>query len=157
MKKTPEIDFVKRVRLIKNAGIDGINTLNANLVNDTIEELPQRIKKALGIFEKYETNPHNMLFFVMYDIEDNKVRTQISKYLERKGCIRIQKSIFLAEKPRKVYNEIQETLKEVNECYDNHDSICLVPISTDQLRAMKIIGQNIDLDFITGNTNTMFF
>jgi CRISPR-associated protein Cas2 len=32
-----------------------------------------------------------------------------------------------------------------------------VPVSTDELRAMKIIGQNIDVDLIVRNKNTLFF
>ena len=36
-----------------------------------------------------------MLFFVMYDIESNKVRYLIAKYLERHGCTRIQVLSFL--------------------------------------------------------------
>jgi len=37
------------------------------------------------------------------------------------------------------------------------DSIIVCPISTDQLRAMRIIGQQIDVDIITHNRNTLFF
>ena len=71
------------------------------------------------------------------DTEGNKVRTQIVNYLIRSGCHRIQKSIFLANL--------------------SHDSILLVPISTDYLQAMKIIGQTINVDVITKNKNTLFF
>ena len=98
-----------------------------------------------------------MLFFVMYDIESNKVRTQIVNYLIRSGCHRIQKSIFLANLSHEKYNKIKEDLAEVQSYYDNHDSILLVPISTDYLQAMKIIGQTINVDVITKNKNTLFF
>jgi CRISPR-associated protein Cas2 len=36
--------------------------------------------------------------------------------------------------------------KEVQDCYENEDSILLVPVSTDEIRAMKMIGVNIDFD-----------
>lgn len=98
-----------------------------------------------------------MLFFIMYDIENNKVRTQIAKYLIKKGCLRVQKSIFFAETERKVFNEIHSDLKDIQELYDNMDSIFFVPVSSDQLRAMKIVGQSIDFELITGNKNTLFF
>ena len=98
-----------------------------------------------------------MIFFIMYDIESNKVRRYIAKYLEKKGCTRIQRSIFLADADTAIYNEIKNDLTEVQACYDNNDSILVVPISPDYLRAMKIIGQSIDLDIITRSKTSLFF
>ncbi|OQX98151.1 MAG: CRISPR-associated endonuclease Cas2 [Bacteroidetes bacterium 4572_117] len=124
---------------------------------ENIEELDERIQKVLGVFNNAKKNKTHMIYFVMYDIEDNKIRTHIAKFLIRKGCVRVQKSIFLAETSRKVYDEISTTLKEVQEVYDNHDSIFLVPVSTDEIKSMKVIGQSIDFDMIMGNKNTLFF
>ena len=83
--------------------------------------------------------------------------SDIAKYLERKGCTRVQRSIFLADLDTADYQEIKTDLAEVQSLYDNHDSIIVCPISTDQLRAMRIIGQQIDVDIITHNRNTLFF
>ncbi len=98
-----------------------------------------------------------MIYFIMYDIENNKIRTHIAKYLERKGCIRVQKSVFIAESERKRYDEIHATLKEVQEMYENRDSIFLVPVPADHFRAMKVIGESIDFDLVTNQRNTLFF
>lgn len=98
-----------------------------------------------------------MLFFVMYDIESNKVRTLIHKYLKRKGCTPIQRSIFLANTSMDVYEEIKDDLVAVQEAYENNDSIIVLPVSTDYLRMMKIIGQKIEVDVITHSRNTLFF
>lgn len=98
-----------------------------------------------------------MLYLVMYDIEDDRVRTMIAKYLLRKGCIRIQKSVYLADTPREVFEEIATTLKEVNQLYDNHDSIILLPLSIDELRSMKIIGKDVDLSLFTDPPNLLFY
>lgn len=98
-----------------------------------------------------------MLFFVMYDVESNKVRRYVVKYLERQGCTRIQKSIFLADLEMSKFNEIKNDLAEVQAVYENNDSILVVPITTEYLRSMKIIGQNIDIDVITHSRNTLFF
>lgn len=54
-------------------------------------------------------------------------------------------------------DKIRSDLKEVQECYDNDDSILVVPISTDYLQAMKIIGKTIDVDIIMQTKNTLFF
>ena len=98
-----------------------------------------------------------MTFFVMYDIESNKVRRLVGKYLLGKGCTRIQRSIFLADTPVETYNSIREDLAQVQAAYENADSIIVLPVSTDYLRLMKIIGKNIEVDVITHSKNTLFF
>ena len=127
---------------------------------DNIEKLPElndRIRRILSLKNTYKKNKQIMTFFIMYDISNNKVRTEISKYLERKGCIRIQKSIFMASLPHKIYADIHQTLREVQEAYENEDSIIFVPVSSDEVKAMKIIGKALDIDIILGNNNTLFF
>jgi CRISPR-associated endonuclease Cas2 len=76
----------------------------------------------------------------MYDIENNKVRNQIAKYLIKKGCTRVQRSIFLADLNTDTYEMIKSDLTEVQAMYDNHDSILIVPVSMEHIRAMKVIG-----------------
>lgn len=111
----------------------------------------------LHIVNKLHRKPTNMLFFVMYDIESNKVRSQVVKYLIKKGCIRVQKSIFLADLDTRVYEEIRNDLAEVQAAYENQDSILIIPLSTDFLRSMKVIGKSVNLDIITHSKSTLFF
>lgn len=120
-------------------------------------DLSTRVKQILGIVDNNQRLITNMLFFVMYDIESDKVRTQISKYLLKQGCFRIQNSVFLADLDASKYNMIRTDLTEVQSFYDNHDSILIVPISTDYLKSMKVIGKSIDIDIITKTKNTLFF
>lgn len=134
-----------------------ICTASNNHEYNDIEDIELRIKHILGLTERIKKTPNKMLFFVMYDIEDNKVRRLVSKYLLRKGCTRIQKSVFLAETPVEIFSDIKNDLSEVQAAYDNNDSIIILPITTDYLRMMKIIGQNIDIDIITHSKNTLFF
>lgn len=134
-----------------------ICTASNNHEYNDIEDIELRIKHILGLTERIKKTPNKMLFFVMYDIEDNKVRRLVSKYLLRKGCTRIQKSVFLAETPIEIFSDIKNDLSEVQAAYDNNDSIIILPITTDYLRMMKIIGQNIDIDIITHSKNTLFF
>lgn len=152
------ISFAEKLRRIKKAGIsrEGFAERTEN-EEDPIKEVSERVEHIMQIIRSFKPNPVSMIFFVMYDIENNKIRNQIAKYLIKKGCVRVQKSIYLAETDRKVFNEIHNTLCEVQEVYDNNDSIFLVPVSTDLLRAMKMIGQNIDFDLIIDNKNTLFF
>lgn len=98
-----------------------------------------------------------MLFFVMYDIECDKIRRYIVKYLQKQGCVRIQKSIFLANLDVSTFNEIKQDLLDVQQAYENNDSILVVPITAEYLNSMKIIGQNINIDVICNSKNTLFF
>ena len=124
---------------------------------DVLPTIEERVQMILGITNNKQRKSTNMLFFVMYDIESNKVRRYIVKYLEKKGCTRIQKSIFLADLPMEKYQDIRNDLTQVQAAYDNEDSILVVPITTDYLKAMKVIGLNINMDIITHTKNTLFF
>jgi CRISPR-associated protein Cas2 len=125
-------------------------------IDDDIPSIEVRVQKLLGLVNNKHDNRH-MLFFVMYDIENDKVRRQVVKYLQRKGCMRVQKSIFVADTEHKVYAEIKDDLAAVQACYENEDSILVLPISTDYLQAMRIIGKSIDIDIVLKNKNTLFF
>ena len=159
-KKMPHkpLTFVEIMQKFIRAGISG--SLVPNRYPNEMEEMPsldERVKNILGIVNRVKKTASTMLFFVMYDITSNKVRHQVVKYLQRKGCTRVQRSIFLADLEMAEYEGIRKDLAEVQAVYDNKDSILIVPISTDYLRAMKIIGQKIEIDVIMHNKNTLFF
>lgn len=156
--KKKELTFQEKLRKIQSSGL-GIANPNRQLAHD-IEDMPsidQRVGEILDIVGRTNRPAGNMLFFIMYDIASNKVRNQVSKYLIKLGCHRVQKSIFLADLPSDTYERIKQDLTEVQAVYDNEDSILVVPVSTDLLKSMKIIGQNINVDVITHNKNTLFF
>lgn len=134
-----------------------ITTENADPEDEQIESLDFRIRRILGIINDTRLKDNHMVFFVMYDIKSNKVRRLVFKYLQRKGCTPIQRSIFLAEAPVETFREIQEDLAAVQQAYENKDSIIVLPVTTDYLRMMKIIGQHIEVDIITHNKSTLFF
>lgn len=157
-KKKTAIDYISILKKLKNAGVEHSPVINREPNNlDYLPTLQERVDTVLGIINESAKSTGNMLFFVMYDIESNKVRYNIVKYLIRKGCTRIQKSIFLADLNREVYESIKTDLAEIQALYDNHDSIIVCPISTDLLKSMKVIGQSINIDIITRSKNTLFF
>lgn len=159
-KKKPPLSFVEKMKKIAAAKLSG-NKAIVTKVSPTddapFDSLELRVKKILGITERNKKSQGKMLFFVMYDIENDKVRRLVSKYLQGKGCTRVQRSIFLAETTANVYEQIRTDLAEVQAAYDNQDSIIVLPVSTDYLRMMKVIGQKIELDIITHSKNTLFF
>lgn len=157
-KKKEPPSFVEKMQKFIHAGISGSavpNRIDNDL--DNLSSLEERVSKVLDIVNRSNRSATSMLFFVMYDIESNKVRNQVVKYLQRKGCVRVQKSIFLADLEIAEYNNIRNDLAEVQAAYENKDSILVVPISSDYLRSMKIIGQKIELDVIMHSKNTLFF
>lgn len=158
-RKREALSFVEQMRRLHEAGLDKVAKQNTEQTTDsnTLPTLEERLRKLLGIVNDNKRPSNHMLFFVMYDIESNKVRRQIVKYLQSKGCTRVQKSIFLADLPTADFEQIKSDLAEVQACYDNEDSILVVPISTDYLKAMKVIGQQINVDIITHAKNTIFF
>lgn len=155
--KTP-IHYIEILRKLKNSGLDGSPTINRTALKlDNLPTLEKRIEHIFKIVKQTNTTPGNMLFFVMYDIESNKVRYNVVKYLERMGCYRVQKSIFLADLSIEKYESIKNDLAEVQSLYENNDSILVCPVSSDLIKSMKIIGKNINLDIITHTKNTLFF
>ncbi len=157
-KKKPPLSFVERMQKIRKAQLlHPISDLSPKESEEQIGTIENRVKKLLGIVEQLKKQSGKMLFFVMYDIESNKVRALVHKYLERRGCTPIQRSIFLGNTSTEVYSEIKKDLTEVQEAYENNDSIIVLPITTDYLRMMKIIGQKIDIDIITHSKSTLFF
>lgn len=155
----PEIKPDNRQVILEHAGVDGSKEIECAIpiTEDIIDELPLRIKKIVDIFNKHNSRITDVLYFVMYDIESNKVRRQVAKYLLGMGCLRVQKSIFLADLSPEKAMKIKEDLTEVQGCYENEDSILVLPVPSDYLKSMKIIGKNISIDLITKCTSTLFF
>ena len=157
-KKKEPLPYIEVLRRLAHAGLK--DSPDVNRITGHTEDMPslrERVDFLIGVVNQQQRKATDMLFFIMYDIESNKVRREIAKYLEDKGCFRIQKSIFLANADRSVYEQIKADLAEVQALYDNHDSIILCPISTDEMRAMKVIGQNLNMEVITQSNNTLFF
>lgn len=155
--KKPPLSFVEQMKKLIASGINDSPKIVVNDVCDALTPLEDRVQRILGLSDNARKRKDRMLFFVMYDIESDKVRRLVVKYLIREGCTRIQKSIFLADRPVETYNKIKSDLTEVQAVYDNDDSIIVLPVTTDYLRMMKVIGKNIDVDIITHGKNTLFF
>lgn len=157
----PLDDIIKRLHECTLDDCPSINLSNPNRTSDTptdiLESIDVRIKKIIGITNRKERPNNYMQFFIMYDIESDKVRTLVSKYLQKQGCTRVQNSIFLADLPTEIFKQIQNDLTEVQTCYDNHDSILIVPVSIDHLKAMSVIGKTIDIEVIMKTKSTLFF
>lgn len=156
-KKRPPLSLAAQAKKLLESGIGGSPKVENKEPSDSLSPLEDRIKDLLGLTESRKKRQDRMLFFVMYDIESNKVRRLVCKYLIRESCSRVQRSIFLADLPIDTYARIKNDLAEIQTLYDNEDSIIVLPVSTDYLRMMKVIGKTVDVDIITHTKNTLFF
>lgn len=145
----------ERLIQIKKAGIENEIKRHDHLQN--IESLSDRLKMMMGIIRDKPIKATEMFYLIMYDIEDNKVRTEIAKYLIKKGCIRIQKSVYFAKTESKMFSQICSDLKEVQEAYENEDSIIIAPVNHQTLGSMRVYGKNLQIDILAEKPNTLFF
>ncbi len=159
MAKPPKKEFnlKERMEQLKQSGFT-VNQDQSSEEGKEISELaplPERIQKILGILKSKPIKATTMNYLILYDISNDKVRTAVSKYLIKKGCVRIQKSVFLYHSKHKMFDEIKNTLTDINDMYENKDSIILIPINISDARSMKLIGQNVNIDQIIDPPNTV--
>ncbi len=153
--KKKNFTLEQRLQKIKDAGLTIPASPSEPPENE--EPLDERIKKMLHLLQTAPVKATHMTFLIMYDIENYKVRNEVAKYLKTKGCIRIQKSVFMVSAAHKLYEQISSDLQEVQQYYENNDSIILVPFNTTDARSMKIIGKDVQVDTIVNKPNTLFF
>ena len=162
MPKPPkkEFDLKERIERLKAAGFTFLSAPKEGSASGSeemqIKPLTERIQFILKIIQNNPIKSTTMNYLILYDIEKDKVRNLIAKFLLQNGCIRIQKSVFLAHTDNKKFDEIRKTLKEINEVYDNEDSIIMVPMNVSDARSMKLIGRNVNIDQIVDPPNTVF-
>ena len=157
-KKDPKLSLVQLNDRWAAAGLPSLATDQVAEATDEPAKLPHYLSKLLDWFVVNPTKrPEEMYCFIMYDIENNKIRRTVAKYLEQKGCLRVQKSVFFARLHRNLYREIADVLKEIQQCYENEDTIMLLPVGEDMLNALQCIGKDFELELQTSTKNTLFF
>lgn len=148
-------NLLERVKRIREAGMTVPGPPPAPV--DDAAPLQDRIRNMLHLLQTAPLKATRMTFLILYDIENNKVRNAVAKYLKSQGCIRIQKSVFLVSAEPKLFEKIYADLEEIQQYYDNNDSMILVPFNTTDARSMKIIGKDLQLTTILNKPNTLFF
>ena len=112
--------------------------------------LGSRIEQIIAWLASHPIRTDNdMMYLAMYDISDDKIRLHVAKYLKAKGMIRIQKSVWLGSSDRREYRDIGTTLRDINTAYKNMDSIVMLPVTTETMAGMHLIGANADFQMIT--------
>ena len=106
-KKRLELTLRQQIEKKLNAGISEENPLITRDARvSELGSLEERVGQVLGLINKPLRKRTSMTYFIMYDIENDKVRHLVHKFLIKKGCTRIQRSIFIADTAYEVYDEI---------------------------------------------------
>ena len=145
----------KYLRLLR-AGMSKLYFERAKRPESEEAAAPERWARLQEMLRSHQPlSPTEMLCLISYDIEDNKVRRTIAKYLIRQGCTRVQKSVYMARLERKTYQDIAATLREIQEMYDNQDSILLMPVGEEQIQRLDVIGRNLQIEVLTRPGHTL--
>jgi len=97
-----------------------------------------------------------MLVWVIYDITKNKSRNRVAKICKQAGLYRVQLSVFLGTIDNK--NELDSIVLEMEELIDlEKDSIYIFPMSKNELRQTRLLGQAFDRKLVTDEIKALFY
>ncbi len=160
-KKRLPRSFADTIQHLYAVGLKHSDSLRPHPAPDpALEDLDRvaRLEKLLEILHKNKgMKTGNVLTFIMYDIENNRVRRYLAKYLEQQGYVRVQKSVFFGNVPRTLHKRVTAVLKEVNAQYDNGDSIMILPVSIDMFNNLHVVGKNLSYELVVEERTTLFF
>lgn len=95
-----------------------------------------------------------MICWVMYDIENDRMRAAVARHCKQVGLYRVQYSVFLGEITSNDKDVLQLKLEE---CIDNErDKVYIFPMSRDELRQTILLGQAFDKKLISGEVKALF-
>jgi len=93
-----------------------------------------------------------MTILVIYDISSDKSRKKIADRLLDIGMIRAQLSVFLGTVEP---NRLDEIALFAEELLTDSDRLYILPITRDNLRSARIVGQGFDEELVTDEVLTM--
>lgn len=94
------------------------------------------------------------LVWIIYDITENKPRTQIAKLCKEAGLYRVQKSVFLGTINRNRLDELSMQIEEYTN--SDSDSVYIFPMCTPDFKKVSLIGQAFDKRLVTDEVRALF-
>ncbi len=96
-----------------------------------------------------------MIFWVLYDIENDRARTRTAKYCKQAGLYRVQLSCFLGTMDANELDTLQLQIEaEINA---EVDKVYIFPMSKAELKATVLLGQAFDKKMVTDEIRALFF
>jgi CRISPR-associated protein Cas2 len=95
-----------------------------------------------------------MIIWVLYDIEDDKARTNVAKFCKQAGLYRVQYSCFLGE----IDNNMRDTLtlRIESQIDTDKDKVYIFSMNKAQLQQSQLLGQAFDKKLITEEVKMLF-
>lgn len=94
------------------------------------------------------------LVWVIYDIVNDKTRTQIAKACKNKGLYRVQKSAFLGTLNKNQIDELKIMCEDI--INTEEDSVYIFPMCEDDFKKVKLLGQAFDKKLISDEVKALF-
>lgn len=89
------------------------------------------------------------LVWVIYDIVNNKKRSQVAKACKAQGLYRVQKSVFLGTLNRNQIDELAVRCTDI--INEGEDAVYIFPMCEDDFRKVRLIGLEFDKKLVTDN------
>ena len=94
------------------------------------------------------------LVWILYDISENKLRSQVAKLCKQAGLYRVQKSVFLGTIVR---NRLDELRMEIEDLIDKiTDSVYIFPMCEPDFKKVNLLGQAFDEKLVTDQVRALF-
>ena len=95
-----------------------------------------------------------MIVWVLYDIEDDKVRTKTAKLCKQAGLYRVQFSVFLGTLDANAKDTLELRIKDLID--EDKDSVYMFPMSKNELQATVLLGKAFDKKLVTDEVKALF-
>jgi CRISPR-associated protein Cas2 len=97
---------------------------------------------------------NNMVAWVLYDIEDDKVRTKVAKLCKQAGLYRVQFSVFLGTIDANGKDTLQLQISGLID--EEKDSVYIFPMTKAELQATALLGKAFDKKLVTDDVKALF-
>lgn len=97
---------------------------------------------------------NDKLVWVIYDIVNDKTRTQIAKACKNKGLYRVQKSAFLGTLNKNQIDELKIMCEDI--INTEEDSVYIFPMCEDDFKKVKLLGQAFDKKLVSDEVRALF-
>lgn len=95
-----------------------------------------------------------MIAWVLYDIEDDKVRNKVAKLCKQTGLYRVQFSVFLGTIDHQQKDVLELQIEALID--KSKDSVYIFPMSKNELQATVLLGKAFDKDLVTDEVKALF-
>jgi CRISPR-associated protein Cas2 len=95
-----------------------------------------------------------MIAWVIYDIENDKVRSKVAKFCKQAGLYRVQLSVFLGSLDAEQKDVLSLQVEELINA--DRDKVYIFPMTKAELQQTILLGQAFDKKLITDEIKALF-